>query len=67
MSAGLYMTDGMLLAELPSDPELSKYSCVIIDEAHERSLSTEMLLALVRNILEKRQDLELIIRSATIT
>lgn len=62
----LYMTDGMLLAELQSDKALSNYSCVIIDEAHERSPSTELLLTLLRNVLQKRNDLKLVIMSATI-
>lgn len=61
----LYMTDGMLPAEMQSDRELSRYNCIIIDEVHERSLSTELLLTLIHDVLRKRDDLKLIIMSAT--
>lgn len=61
-----YMTDGMLLQEIQADHILSRYGCIIIDEAHERSLSTEVLLALLRDVLGQRRDLKLIIMSATI-
>ena len=43
-----YMTDGMLLREFMTDPLLSTYSCMIIDEAHERTLHTDVLLGLVK-------------------
>ncbi|KIK69778.1 hypothetical protein GYMLUDRAFT_34176 [Collybiopsis luxurians FD-317 M1] len=49
-----YMTDGMIVRELMSDPLLSKYSAVIVDEAHERSLRTDLLIANLRNILQRR-------------
>lgn len=61
-----YLTDGMLLREFISDPLLSTYSCLMIDEAHERTVSTEIVLSLLKDILEERQDLKLIIASATI-
>ena len=46
-----YMTDGMLLREAIIDPLLSKYSVIILDEAHERTLSTDILLGLIKEIL----------------
>ena len=62
----LYMTDHTLLNECIADPEFSKYSCLIIDEAHERSLSTDLLLAFIKQCLPSRSDLKVIITSATI-
>lgn len=49
-----YMTDGMIVRELMSDPLLSKYSVVIVDEAHERSLRTDLLIANLKTILRQR-------------
>ena len=60
------MTDGILLAETQSDPLLSEYNCIIIDEAHERSLNIDFLLGYLKTLLAKRNDLKLIITSATI-
>ncbi len=60
------MTDGILLAEIQHDPLLLKYDTIIIDEAHERSLNIDFLLGYLKNILPKRQDLKVIITSATI-
>ena len=62
----IYMTDHMLLNECIIDCNLSKYSCILIDEAHERSISTDMLLAFVKKCLPFRKDLKLVIMSATI-
>ncbi len=60
------MTDGMLLAEIQSDPELREYDTLIVDEAHERSLNIDFLLGYVHRLLPRRPDLKLIITSATI-
>ncbi|KAF9381043.1 hypothetical protein BGX21_002199 [Mortierella sp. AD011] len=60
-----YMTDGMLLREFMSEPDLAGYSCLIIDEAHERTLHTDILLGLVKDIARLRTDLKVLISSAT--
>jgi len=60
------MTDGILLAETQGDPLLSEYNAIIIDEAHERSLNIDFLLGYLKGLLAKRNDLKLIITSATI-
>ncbi len=60
------MTDGILLAETPSDRFLEAYDTIIIDEAHERSLNIDFLLGYLHRLLPKRPDLRLIITSATI-
>jgi ATP-dependent helicase HrpA len=60
------MTDGILLAETQGDPMLSEYNCLIIDEAHERSLNIDFLLGHLKTVLARRNDLKLIITSATI-
>ena len=60
------MTDGILLAEIQNDKYLNKYDVIIIDEAHERSLNIDFLLGFLKQLLEKRADLKLIITSATI-
>lgn len=60
------MTDGILLAETQTDPLLSQYDTIIIDEAHERSLNIDFLLGYLKQLLPKRPDLKLIITSATI-
>ena len=62
----LYMTDHALLNECIKDQTFSKYSCVVIDEAHERSLHTDLLLSFVKNCLPHRKDLRVVITSATI-
>jgi ATP-dependent helicase HrpA len=61
-----FMTDGILLAEIQSDPLLRAYSALILDEAHERSLNIDFLLGYLQGLLRKRTDLKLIITSATI-
>jgi pre-mRNA-splicing factor ATP-dependent RNA helicase DHX16 len=60
-----YMTDGMLLREFMTDPSLSTYSVLIIDEAHERTLNTDVLFGLVKDIARFRPDFKLLISSAT--
>jgi len=60
------MTDGILLAEIKSDPFLSHYDTLILDEAHERSLNIDFLLGYMKWLLPKRPDLKLIVTSATI-
>ena len=61
-----FMTDGILLAELHNDPLFKQYDCIIIDEAHERSLNIDYLLGLLKNILPRRPDLRAAISSATL-
>ena len=61
-----FMTDGILLAETRSDPELLQYDCLILDEVHERSLNIDFLLGYVKKLLAKRHDLKIVISSATL-
>jgi ATP-dependent helicase HrpA len=60
------MTDGLLLAEVGRDPLLRRYDTVIIDEAHERTLNIDLLMGVLKGILPRRPDLQLIITSATL-
>ena len=60
------MTDGILLAETQTDPDLKAYDTLIIDEAHERSLNIDFLLGYLRQLLPRRPDLKVIVTSATI-
>ncbi len=61
-----FMTDGILLAEIQSDPLLRAYDTLIIDEAHERSLNIDFLLGFLKRLLPRRRDLRVIISSATL-
>jgi len=60
-----YVTDGLLLKEATIDHTLKKYQIIIIDEAHERTLSTDILFGFLKELMEKRKELKLIIMSAT--
>ena len=59
-----YMTDGMLLREFLGEPDLASYSCMMLDEAHERTLHTDILFGLLKDIARYRPDLKLLIASA---
>jgi len=61
-----FMTDGILLAETQTDPELRQYQVLILDEAHERSLNIDFLLGYLKRLLDKRKELKLVISSATL-
>ncbi|MBI2108645.1 MAG: ATP-dependent RNA helicase [Parcubacteria group bacterium] len=61
-----FMTDGILLREFQVDPDLRKYSVIMVDEAHERSCNIDFILGLLKNLLKRRDDLTVVVSSATI-
>ena len=61
-----FLTDGLLVREMMGDPLLEKFSVIMLDEAHERSINTDMLAGLLKKVLKKRSDLRVIVSSATI-
>eukprot|EP00919_Chromeraceae_sp_WS-2016_P013902 GHVR01032732.1.p1 GENE.GHVR01032732.1~~GHVR01032732.1.p1 ORF type:complete len:263 (-),score=94.40 GHVR01032732.1:41-829(-) len=61
-----FVTDGLLIREMLSDPLLSTYSVIMIDDAHDRSIASDLLLGLLKKIIRKRKDLRIVISSATL-
>lgn len=61
----IFQTDGVLLREAMNDPLFSAYSVIVIDEAHERTVSTDLLMGVLKDVVQKRNDLRVIIMSAT--
>ena len=61
-----FVTDGMMLKEMATDPDISDIGAIMIDEAHERSLATDILLGLLKDLCRRRKELKVIIASATV-
>lgn len=61
-----YMTDGMLMREYLADNDLTRYSCLMLDEAHERTIHTDVLFGLLKDLCRRREDLKIIVTSATL-
>ncbi|KAI9167615.1 Pre-mRNA-splicing factor ATP-dependent RNA helicase PRP43 [Paramyrothecium foliicola] len=62
----VYMTDGVLLGQQAGDQDLSRYAGIIIDEAHERTVETDLLMPVLKKIIKRRKDFKIIIMSATV-
>ena len=62
----VYMTDGLLMREFVVDPDVSKYGIIIIDEAHERTINSDIIIGLLKRLIQKRDDLRVVIMSATL-
>ena len=62
----LFLTEGLLLRQLSTDPDLSWYDVVIVDEVHERHIHGDFLLGILRGLVERRADLKIVLMSATI-
>lgn len=61
----IFKLDRLVLDELTEDPILSNYSCLVIDEAHERTISIDVILGLIKELLKKRTDFKVIVTSAS--
>ncbi len=61
-----YMTDGLLFREAMNDPDLGRYSTIILDEAHERTVAIDTLMGLLKGLVQRRKDIKIIIMSATL-
>jgi ATP-dependent RNA helicase DDX35 len=60
------MTEGVLINEIKDDPLLNRFSILMLDDIHERTVNTDLLLGLMKKIIKKREDLKVLISSATI-
>ena len=61
----VFKMDRLVLDELTEDPTLSKYSCLVLDEAHERTISIDVILGMIKSLLSKREDFKVIVTSAS--